>query len=120
MKQHNSTKQLVKHHHTAASPKLCGTFTFRQKKIRPSQSNVGKTEAAACVGHPVYEGRCPNVQMRKWPSAVLLNGYGPKDIRHDIHSYNTRQNRDLQLPRCRTSLAQNAFAHRDVDMEFHS
>ena len=39
----------------AVSPELCGTFTFRQKKIRSYQSNIKKTEAAACVGHPVYE-----------------------------------------------------------------
>ena len=55
------------------------------------------------------------VQMYK-----CVNGLAPHYLtvmvrkRSDIHSYNTRQNRDLQLPRCRTAIAQNAFAHRGV------
>ena len=55
------------------------------------------------------------VQMYK-----CVNGLGPHYLtamirkRSDIHSYNTRQNRDQQLPRCRTALAQNAFDHRGV------
>ena len=55
------------------------------------------------------------VQMYK-----CVNGLAPHYLtvmfrkRSDIHSCNTRQNRNLQLPRCRTALAQNAFDHRGV------
>ena len=71
---------------TALKLQLVKNFAARLLSDKRNFDHISPTlrklKPAACVGHPVYEGRCPNVQMRKRPSAVLLNGYGPKEIRH--------------------------------------